>query len=106
MSPLISSLQDWVWRRQLAAYFSRAAANAGAGSGPTTELAVGFVDMAGFTTFTRRSSEAELRDVLTAFETLATDVVVGHDGQIVKTIGDEILFTADRPRDAALIAWR
>ncbi|MBE7189163.1 adenylate/guanylate cyclase domain-containing protein [Jatrophihabitans endophyticus] len=104
LAPVITSLQDWVWRRQLAAYFSRVAANAGAGTGVDADLVVGFVDMAGFTTLTRRSSEAELREVLTAFETLATDVVVSHDGQIVKTIGDEILFTADTPREGALIA--
>lgn len=102
--PVISTLQDWVWRRQLAAYFSRVASNAGARSGPTTELAVGFVDMAGFTTLTRRSTEVELRDVLTAFEELATDAVVGHGGQIVKTIGDEILYVADDAASGALIA--
>jgi adenylate cyclase len=67
-------------------------------------VAVGFVDMVDFTAFTRRSSEAELRGVLDAFESMATDVVGEHRGQIVKTIGDEVLFTADDPRDAAQIA--
>ena len=67
-------------------------------------MGVGFADMAGFTTFTRRATEAELRDVLEAFEPLATDVVGAHGGQIVKTIGDEVLFVADDPRDAAEIA--
>ena len=60
--------------------------------------------MAGFTTLTRRSSEAELRHVLTAFETLANEVVSEHRGQIVKTIGDEILYVADTPADTAAAA--
>ncbi len=66
--------------------------------------AVGFADMAAFTALTRRSSESELRGVLERFETLATDIVGAHRGQIVKTIGDEVLFVADRPADSAEIA--
>ena len=104
LTPVVADLHDYVWRRQLAAYFSRAAANSGASAGSTTRQGVGFVDMSGFTTFTRQSSESELRDVLTAFESLATDVVADHRGQIVKTIGDEILYVADTPADTASIA--
>ncbi len=104
LTPVVADLHDYVWRRQLAAFFSRAASNAGAAAGSTSRRGVGFVDMAGFTTFTRQSSEAELRLVLTAFETLATDVVAEHHGQVVKTIGDEILFVADTPSATAAIA--
>jgi adenylate cyclase len=108
MTPVTSHLHDFVWRRQLAAFFARVATNAqdgdGGGTGTETAMAVGFVDMAGFTTFTRRSSESDLRKVLTGFETMANDIVAGNNGQIVKTIGDEVLFTADRARDAARIA--
>ncbi|WP_375491695.1 adenylate/guanylate cyclase domain-containing protein [uncultured Jatrophihabitans sp.] len=104
--PIVERLHDYVWRRQLSAYFARVAANAQSGEGIGTEvaMAVGFVDMAGFTTFTRQSSEADLRNVLTRFESMATDVVGTNNGQIVKTIGDEILFTVDRAADAAQIA--
>ncbi|WP_375500301.1 adenylate/guanylate cyclase domain-containing protein [uncultured Jatrophihabitans sp.] len=104
LTPIVEGLHGYVWRRQLAAFFSRAASNAGASTGSTTRRGVGFVDMAGFTAFTRESSEAQLRDVLTAFESLASDVVSDHRGQIVKTIGDEILFVADTPADTASIA--
>jgi adenylate cyclase len=106
LTPIVGRLHDYVWRRQLAAYFSRIASNAGAGVGTETALAVGFADMADFTALTRRSTEAELRGVLEAFESLATDVVGENRGQIVKTIGDEVLFTADDPRAAARIALR
>jgi adenylate cyclase len=49
-------------------------------------------------------SESELRTLLDAFESLATETVGQHGGRIVKTIGDEVLFQADDPASAALIA--
>jgi adenylate cyclase len=101
----MQELQGYVWRRQLAAYFSRVTANAtNATNGAKATMAVGFADMAQFTAFTRRSSEAELRAVLEEFETIATDTVAAHRGQIVKTIGDEVLFVADDPHDGVEIA--
>lgn len=100
--PLTGRLHDYVWRRQLAAYFDRQAANNDDAESDTR--AVGFADMAAFTAFTRRSSESELRGVLERFETLATEIVGEHRGQIVKTIGDEVLFVADRAVDGARIA--
>jgi adenylate cyclase len=102
--PVVGELHDYVWRRQLGAFFARVASNAGVRPGSLRESAVGFVDMADFTGFTRRASEADLRAVLTAFETLSTDVVGAHGGQIVKTIGDEVLFVADDPSAGADIA--
>jgi adenylate cyclase len=104
LTPVVSDLHNYVWRRQLAAYFARVESNATASPGTETSMAVGFADMADFTGFTRRSSESELRAVLGRFETLATDVVGSHRGQIVKTIGDEVLFVADDPHDGAEIA--
>lgn len=98
-------LQTFVWRRQLAAYFSRIVTNAAAPEDSAgTTMVVGFADMAQFTAFTRRSSESDLREVLEQFETVSTDVVGDHRGQIVKTIGDEVLFVADTPREGAAIA--
>jgi adenylate cyclase len=99
----LQGLQNYVWRRQLAAYVSRITA------GPTadasgTAMAVGFVDMAQFTALTRRVSEATLRSVLDEFDSLTTAVIGAHRGQVVKTIGDEVLFVADDARAAAEIA--
>jgi adenylate cyclase len=102
ITPLTAELHEYVWRRQLAAYISRTTATTGAAG--ERSRAVGFADMAAFTSFTRRSSEAELRGVLERFESVATDVVGQHRGQIVKTIGDEVLFVADDPCDGAEIA--
>lgn len=104
--PVMQEIQAFVWRRQLVAYFSRIASHeAGEVSPPgVAPVAVGFVDMAGFTTLTRKASEVELRALLEAFEATATDVVGTYAGRIVKTIGDEILFVADTAAQAAQIA--
>jgi adenylate cyclase len=106
LTPMMQHLQDYVWRRQLVAYFTRVASYASADvTTPTmVPMAVGFADMSGFTTLTRRATEAELDQVLEAFESLTTEVVGAHNGRIVKTIGDEVLFLADTPADCALLA--
>jgi adenylate cyclase len=103
--PVIERIQTFVWRRQLVSYFSRLVTS------EATELAtavsttvVGFADMSGFTTLTRKATENELREVLEAFEAATTEVVGAHGGRIVKTIGDEVLFVADTPVAGAEIA--
>jgi adenylate cyclase len=103
--PLIEQLQNYAWRRQLAAYVARMAAQGDADvAGGPAEQAVGFADMSGFTALTRKVSESELRTLLDAFESLAIEVVGQHGGRIVKTIGDEVLFQVDDPAAAAQIA--
>ena len=106
--PLIEDVQSFVWRRQMVAYFSRFASHAGtdAAMPGTDPVAVGFADMAGFTTLTRRATEADLRRLLESFEAVATEIVGSQDGRIVKTIGDEILFVANSAAAAAEIAVR
>ncbi|MDT4938065.1 MAG: adenylate cyclase [Pseudonocardiales bacterium] len=101
--PVLESLQAYVWRRQLSAYFSRIASSEAAMTGEAP-AAVGFADMSGFTTLTRKATEAELRDLLEAFESTATDIVGAHNGRIVKALGDEVLFVASSEADAAEIA--
>jgi adenylate cyclase len=104
--PVIENTQSFVWRRQLASYFSRMVSHETVDL-PAAGLAstvVGFADMSGFTTLTRKATEAELREVLGAFEAATTEVVGANNGRIVKTIGDEVLFVADAPADGAEIA--
>ena len=38
------------------------------------------------------------------FERVVTELVVQHGGQVIKTIGDEALFTVDDPTEGALLA--
>jgi adenylate cyclase len=101
---VLGDLQNYVWRRQLAAVLSRFASSATTELGAEQVMAVGFADLAQYTTFTREATEAELRELLEAFEVICAEVVAEHHGRIVKTIGDEILFVADSAQDAAGIA--
>ncbi|MDT0309358.1 adenylate/guanylate cyclase domain-containing protein [Streptomyces sp. DSM 44917] len=110
MLPTMQQLQDYIWRRHLAAFADRAlAAQAEAMDDPGAERVprqvVGFVDMVGYTRLTRQTDEHQLLDILERFEALAADVVYEHHGRIVKMIGDEVLFVADSPADAVEIAF-
>ncbi|TXS49996.1 adenylate/guanylate cyclase domain-containing protein [Streptomyces sp. t39] len=123
--PEMELLQRHVWRRHLAAYAERMlvdaeeAARAGnpprpaegkGGTEPSREAAgvreraVGFTDMVGYTRLTRGLDNAELVRVLDRFESLTGDTVAEGGGQVVKTIGDEVLFVCDTAGAAADIA--
>ncbi|MEU3273033.1 adenylate/guanylate cyclase domain-containing protein [Saccharomonospora sp. NPDC006951] len=102
--PELEQVQNFVWRRHLAAYAPGAVASADEGpAGPDAEV-VGFVDMVGYTRLTRRADETELSAVLDRFEAMATEVIAERRGRVVKMIGDEVLFVADAPVAAAEIA--
>ena len=64
-------------------------------------MAVGFVDMVGFTTLTRFASPAELLATVEEFERRAFDTAQRLGGRIVKSIGDEVMIAAP---DAAAVA--
>ncbi|MEW9527043.1 adenylate/guanylate cyclase domain-containing protein [Microbispora sp. NPDC049125] len=96
-----------VWRSQLAAAASRLTALADAGDEPVPtrpDLAVGFADLVSFTRVSRELDELALADLIESFESRASDVIAAHDGRLVKTLGDEVLFTAADPPTAAAIA--
>jgi len=99
--PLIERIQNFVWRRHLAAYAGRAF---GAQDDDSGQRAVGFVDMVGYTRLTRQIDEEQLSVVLEKFEAAAAGAVADRSGRIVKMIGDEVLFVADTPLEAAEIA--
>ncbi|MEU3625798.1 adenylate/guanylate cyclase domain-containing protein [Amycolatopsis coloradensis] len=101
--PELEKVQNFVWRRHLAAYAGRAFASPDEDLEARTEV-VGFVDMVGYTRLTRQIGEDELSAVLDRFESVATEVVAEHHGRIVKMIGDEVLFVADSAVDGAEIA--
>jgi adenylate cyclase len=58
------------------------------------KLAVGFVDLVGFTPLSQRTRPADLLSLIGEFEARAFDVAVAHGGRIVKHIGDEVMFVA------------
>jgi len=57
-------------------------------------LAVGFVDLVGFTPLSLHTPPAELLELISTFEVQAFEAARAHDGRIVKHIGDEVMFVA------------
>ncbi|HEV7647895.1 MAG TPA: adenylate/guanylate cyclase domain-containing protein [Actinophytocola sp.] len=103
LTPDLEQLQDFVWRRHLAAYSVRMLVASDEEIDERRQV-VGFADMVGFTSLTRRSTEAELVAVVDRFDAMAAEVVADNHGRIVKMLGDEVLFVADSPADGAEIA--
>ncbi|MGW5051985.1 adenylate/guanylate cyclase domain-containing protein [Actinokineospora sp. NPDC004072] len=101
--PELERLQDYAWRRHLSAHAGRALARPGEIQENRTGV-VGFADMVGFTTLTRSTDDAGLAAVVDRFDAITAEVVADNRGRIVKMLGDEVLFVADAPQDAAEIA--
>ncbi|WP_416062005.1 adenylate/guanylate cyclase domain-containing protein [Rhodococcus indonesiensis] len=101
--PLTENLQLYVWRRHLVATTGRNVVRAG-GESAGRVLVVGFADMVGYTRLTRRIDADELNDLLEDFESTATGIVTQGGGWVIKTVGDEVMFAAEDPVDAARIA--
>ena len=103
--PVVERLQAYVWRRHLAAAADRLLL-ASPGEPLATAVVVGFADIVGYTSLARHYGTGELAALLEAFEEDTSETVVSHHGRVVKTLGDEVLFVAGSPRDAAEIAIR
>lgn len=101
--PVVERLQTYVWRRHLAAAADRILL-ASPGGLSAAAMVVGFADIVGYTSLARHYETAELAALLESFEESTSAIVVSHHGRVVKTLGDEVLFVADSPRDAAEIA--
>jgi len=102
--PILEGLIGYVWRRHLAAAASRALANPDEVVART--MVVGFADLVGYTSLTRQLDEAQLAQVVGGFESIASDVIAEQGGRVVKTVGDEVMFTADDPAMGAEVALR
>jgi adenylate cyclase len=103
--PVAERLQSYVWRRHLAAAADRIVL-ATQSEQPAADMVVGFADIVGYTSLARHYDTAELAALLEAFEEDTSETVVSRHGRVVKTLGDEVLFVTDTPRDAAEIALR
>jgi adenylate cyclase len=108
--PMLRQLQDYVWRRHLAANADRLLSSTGPGD--RRELAVGFADLVGYTSRSRGMGGRELGAMIEDFESIAAEVIARHSGRVVKTVGDGVLFTAATAVDAVEIgldlpdAWK
>jgi adenylate cyclase len=68
------------------------------------EVVVGFADLAGFTSLSGQLTPSELAGVVDAFDEQVGELVLTNGGQVVKLIGDEVMFVADDPTDGLRIA--
>lgn len=102
MEPLLV----YAWRRHLAAAVAQLASQAAQPEVLGTEhpAVVGFADMVGFTQTVRHLTERALGRMVQRFEAVASDTVAAYVGRVVKTLGDEVLFSARDALDAAGIA--
>jgi len=70
----------------------------------TLQLAIGFVDLVGFTPLGLSRSLQELAEVVERFEATAHEVATLRNGRVVKLVGDEVMFAAVDPAAACDIA--
>jgi|SRR5581483_940522 len=101
LAPALERFLGYVWRRHvLAATVQRSAAPSAA----DRTLVVGFADMVGFTAMSRAIDSRELARTVDRFEATAYEHVLRRGGRVVKTVGDEVMFSVDDPVRAAEIA--
>jgi adenylate cyclase len=98
--PVVPAVLEQVWRRHLQVAARRRFLR----SSDDEAVTVGFADLVGFTALAQQVSDAELAEVVEAFERLAYDVVVAGGGRVVKMIGDEVMFMVEDPAAAVEIA--
>lgn len=67
-------------------------------------MAVGFIDLVGFTARSLHLTGEELAELVGRFEAIATEVISSHRGRLVKLIGDEVMFVAASAEEGRAIA--
>ncbi|MCW2761233.1 MAG: adenylate/guanylate cyclase protein [Marmoricola sp.] len=115
VTPAVESLQNYVWRRHTLAAAARlllatsdeetdgdAAGEQVEGEDGTT-MGVGFADIVNYTRQSRSLTRGEIGRMVDHFEERALEIISSHEGRIIKTIGDELLFVADEPGAIARI---
>ena len=79
-------------------------AQSGVAEPEIVRIAVGFVDLVGFTSISRVAKPSELIATIEGFERHAFEIAHRHGGRIVKSIGDEVMIAANDARTVAGIA--
>jgi adenylate cyclase len=99
--PELEGLIAYAWRRHMLAAVQRTLVGASRNLADHT-CAVGFCDIVGYTRAVRDMTSEHLTELVATFEQVASDIIVSHDGRVVKTLGDEVMFTINDPVEAAL----
>lgn len=98
----MENLQAHVWRRHLSTATQRLV-TLDSSDALTAHMAVGFADMVGYTRLSRGLAIEELNTLVATFEARMQAVIYGGGGWIIKGVGDEVMFAAENPADAARI---
>lgn len=93
ISQALTPLIEYASRRNLANAVRRMVADAEPESHIGVIRTVGFCDIVGFTRMVRSMPDQELAELVIRFESMVSDIVAMYDGAVVKTVGDEVLFT-------------
>ncbi|GAA4671098.1 adenylate/guanylate cyclase domain-containing protein [Gordonia humi] len=105
MAKALSRIQRLVWRLHLAiALEGSRSSHTEHDDHADWSTVIGFVDLVGYTSLSRRLDHRELNDLITTFEDEISAVITRHDGQVIKTLGDGILFANPDPTLAAQTA--
>lgn len=100
--PRLEQLVVHVWRRQFAASVARAFVAATEDGMPL--LAIGFVDIVDFTRSTQTWDASTLERLLERFESETSLRVTAVGGQVIKTLGDAVMYVADDAGAAVEVA--
>lgn len=102
----VRALVWYMYRLQLLAALRRRLAVADRPAELQTQLSVGFADLVGFTALSQELETGELATMVSEFEGRAYGTVAQEGGRVVKTIGDEVMFSTPSPAAAVRIALR
>jgi class 3 adenylate cyclase len=105
MFPQVSAAVDTLHRHHLDAV-GRRYSDSGASPSPTNavDLAIGFADLSGYTSLSGRLDPVALVAMIDAFEATAFDVVAGAGANVVKRMGDAVMFMTPAPGVACDLA--
>ena len=101
--PALDKLLVYMYRRHLAAATEQQLLMAGSQEGAVA-MSVGFADLSRFTSVSRELETGELAALVEGFNAEASDVIVQSGGRLVKTIGDEVMFSSHEAGQSASIA--
>ncbi|NNN19421.1 MAG: hypothetical protein HKL84_06150 [Acidimicrobiaceae bacterium] len=103
--PAVPELLIYAWIRHFHAAGRRAMVALDNGVRDVSEriLAIGFIDLVGFTVLSQQLTTQELGAVVSRFEELSADAVSRRGGRVVKMIGDEVMYVTEGPEEAVEI---
>jgi adenylate cyclase len=103
--PHFDQLLVYAWRRHLAAAVGRIDLLASDEDDlHVPQATVGFADLVSFTALSNELDEHEIGEMVEVFETRCSDVIADHNGRMIKTLGDSVLFLEYDPVQALDIA--